>query len=267
MKIGVLGCAGRMGRILSAQVLDNDEVELIGGTEVPGSEYIGHDIAQLSGMDAMGLAVGDDARVLFETADTIIDFTTPLATAGHAKMASETGTAIIVGTTGLKDIQQDAIIQASEQIPVVQAANYSVGVNILLGLVDRTAGILGDGYDIEIVEMHHRKKVDAPSGTALALGQAAAAGRGVDLDNVSQRVRDGHTGSRKAGDIGFATLRGGDVAGDHIVIFAGDGERIELAHKASNRTVFAVGAVRAALWTGGKLPGLYSMADVLSLKS
>jgi 4-hydroxy-tetrahydrodipicolinate reductase len=150
---------------------------------------------------------------------------------------------------------------------VVQAANYSVGVNILLGLTQRAAGILGDDYDIEVVEMHHRHKVDAPSGTALALGQAAAAGRGVDLDSVSQRGRDGHTGPRKTGDIGFATLRGGDVAGDHTVFFATDGERLELTHKAGNRAVFASGAVRAALWTADQTPGLYSMADVLALES
>jgi 4-hydroxy-tetrahydrodipicolinate reductase len=267
MKIGVLGCAGRMGRILAAQVLINNGAELIGGTEAPGSKYIGCDISQLAGYDAADCVVGDDAYALFEVADTIIDFTVPSATAGHAKMAAETGTAIIVGTTGLTATQQDFIDQASKQVVVVQAANYSVGVNILLGLTEQAAGILGEDYDIEIVEMHHRKKVDAPSGTALALGQAAAVGRGVDLENVSQRVRDGHTGPRKTGDIGFATLRGGDIAGDHTIIFAGDGERVELTHRASNRTVFAAGAVRAALWTSTKLPGLYSMSDVLALKA
>ena len=266
MKIGVLGCAGRMGRILVAQVLVNDGAKLIGGTEASSSKCIGRDIAQLAGHDSIGLAVGDDAYALFDVADTIIDFTVPSATAGHAKIASETGTAIIIGTTGLNAAHQDAIVQAAEHVAVVQAANFSVGVNILLGLSEQTAGILGDDYDIEIVEMHHRKKVDAPSGTALALGKAAAKGRGVEIDNVSQRVRDGHTGPRKAGDIGFATLRGGDVAGDHVIVFAGDGERVELTHRASNRTVFAAGAVRAALWTATRSPGLYSMADVLALE-
>ena len=266
MKIGILGCAGRMGRILAAQVLINDGAKLIGGTEAPSSKYIGCDIAQLAGHDANGHSVGDDAYALFDIADTIIDFTVPSATADHAKMASETGTAMIIGTTGLDATQQDAIVQAAELVAVVQAANFSVGVNILLGLTEQTAGILGDDYDIEILEMHHRSKVDAPSGTALALGQAAAAGRGVKIENVSQRVRDGHTGPRKAGDIGFSTLRGGDVAGDHIIVFAGDGERVELTHKASNRTVFAAGAVRAALWTATRSPGLYSMADVLALE-
>ena len=150
---------------------------------------------------------------------------------------------------------------------MVKAANFSVGVNVLLGLANRTASLLDADYDIEIVEMHHRKKIDAPSGTALALGQAVAEGRGIDLEKVSQRVRDGHTGPRKKGDIGFATLRGGDVAGDHVVVFAGEGERLELTHRASDRAVFAVGAVRAALWTVDQAPGLYSMADVLTLEN
>jgi len=158
---------------------------------------------------------------------------------------------------GLKD--------AATMATIVQAANMSVGVNVLLGLAEQTAATLGDDYDIEIVEMHHRDKVDAPSGTALALGRAVADGRGVDLEQVSQRVRDGHTGPRKTGDIGFATLRGGDIVGDHTVIFAGPGERIELTHKASDRAVFARGAIRAALWTAGQKPGLYSMRDVLGL--
>lgn len=267
MKIGVLGCAGRMGRIIATQVLANKDAELIGGTESPDSEYIGHDIAKLAGQDASGYAIGDDPLSLFSIADTIIDFTVPSATAGHAKMASETGTALIVGTTGLNQNQQDAIVQASKKSVVVQAANFSVGVNILLGLTEKTAGVLGNEYDIEIIEMHHRQKVDAPSGTALALGEAAALGRGVDIEQVSQRVRDGITGPRKIGDIGFATLRGGDVAGDHVIIFAADGERVELTHKASDRKVFAAGAIRAALWTDDKPPGLYSMLDVLKLET
>ena len=264
MKIGILGCAGRMGRMLAAQVLATDGAELAGGAEAPGSEFTGHDVAQLAGFEAAGLVVGDDALALFEASEAVIDFTVPAATAVHAGLAADTATALVVGTTGLDAAQQDAIAQAAVKAPVVQAANFSAGVNILLGLTERAAGILGDEYDIEVVEMHHRHKVDAPSGTALALGGAAAAGRGVDLEKVSQRVRDGHTGPRKTGDIGFAALRGGDVAGDHTVVFAGDGERLELTHKAANRSVFASGAVRAALWTGGKEPGLYSMRDVLA---
>ena len=267
MKIGVLGCAGRMGRVLAAQILESGKAELVGGTETPGSKYIGHDIAQLVGYDACGHMICDDPMTLFEVADIVIDFTVPIATVEHAKLASETGTSIIIGTTGLNDKQQDVIIKASKKVVVVKAANFSVGVNVLLGLANRTASLLDADYDIEIVEMHHRKKIDAPSGTALALGQAVAEGRGIDLEKVSQRVRDGHTGPRKKGDIGFATLRGGDVAGDHVVVFAGEGERLELTHRASDRAVFAVGAVRAALWTVDQAPGLYSMADVLTLEN
>ncbi|MDH5748478.1 MAG: 4-hydroxy-tetrahydrodipicolinate reductase, partial [Rhodospirillales bacterium] len=185
------------------------------------------------------------------------------ATLAHAALAQGTGTALVVGTTGLTAAHQGALEAAAKKACLIQAANFSLGVNVLLGLVGQTAGLLGDDYDIEIVEMHHRHKVDAPSGTALALGRAAADGRGVDLDKTAQRVRDGHTGERRRGDIGFATLRGGDVAGDHTVIFAADGERIEITHKAGNRGIFARGAVRAAMWSAGKAPGLYSMRDVL----
>jgi len=265
MKIGIVGCAGRMGRILAAEVLSTEGSQLAGGTEQTGSEFIGQDVAELAGRDAAGIKVGDDAGALFQAADAVIDFTVPAATAAHAALAADTGRALIVGTTGLEDGHMAALDAAAEKAVIVQAANMSVGVNLLLGLTEQVAGALGEDYDIEIFEMHHRHKVDAPSGTALALGQAAAAGRGVELAKVSQRVRDGHTGARNPGDIGFATLRGGDVAGDHTVIFAGDGERVELTHKAGSRAVFARGAVRAALWTGGKAPGRYSMLDVLGL--
>ena len=269
MKIGIVGCAGRMGRMLVAEVLSTDGAELVGGTEQPGSEFIGRDVAALAGMEAgaaaIGISVGDDAGALFQVSNVVIDFTQPDATAEHAGLAGENATALIVGTTGLEAEHRDALGRASGNAVVVQAANMSVGVNLLLGLTEQMAGALGDDYDIEILEMHHRHKVDAPSGTALALGEAAAAGRGVDLGKVSQRMRDGHTGPRNPGDIGFATLRGGDVAGDHTVIFAGDGERIELTHKAGSRSVFARGAVRAALWTAKQKPGLYSMRDVLGL--
>ena len=273
MKIGIVGCAGRMGRMVAAEVLATDGVELAGGTEAPGSDFIGQDVAALAGMgagaEAVGIApgikIGGDAGALFQDSDVVIDFTVPAATAGHAGLAGGTGCALIVGTTGLEAEHMAALEQAAEKAVVVQAANMSVGVNLLLGLTEQVAGALGDEYDIEIFEMHHRHKVDAPSGTALALGQAAAAGRGVDLNQVSQRGRDGNTGPRNPGDIGFAVLRGGDVAGDHTVIFAGDGERIELTHKAGNRSVFARGAVRAALWTTKQKPGLYSMRDVLGL--
>ncbi len=265
MKIGVVGCAGRMGRMLVAQILASEDCTLIGGTEHSASPFLGNDVAALAGIDEAGLIVSSDTDTLFAAADVVIDFTLPQATIGHAEAAQKHSTALVIGTTGLGACEQAAVEKAAASVTVIQAANYSVGVNVLLGLTTQVAGILENDYDIEIVEMHHRHKVDAPSGTALALGHAAADGRGVDLDSVSERVRDGHTGARTAGDIGFATLRGGDVAGEHSVIFAADGERVELTHKASNRSVFARGAVRSAKWCRGKGPGLYSMRDVLGL--
>jgi len=265
MKIGIIGCAGRMGRMLAAETLATNGCELAGGTERAGSDALGQDLGALAGSGPIGVAVTDDAAALFESADVIIDFTVASTARGHAELAARYGTALVLGTTGLDDMTQGAVQQASESAAIVQAANFSLGVNLLLGLSEQVAGILGDDYDIEIVEMHHRHKVDAPSGTALALGQAAAKGRGVDLDQVAERVRDGHTGARTRGDIGFATLRGGDVVGDHSVIFAADGERIELVHKATSRAVFVKGAIRAAMWSASQPPGLYSMRDVLGL--
>lgn len=265
MKIGIAGCAGRMGRMLVQTVLSTEGCELAGGTEQPGRPAVGSDVAGLAGGESSGLIVGDSPPALFEISDAVIDFTGPDATVVHAGLAAETGTALVVGTTGLTPAHMEALVAAGARASVVQSANMSVGVNLLLGLTRQAAGLLGDDYDIEIVEMHHRHKVDAPSGTALALGAAAAKGRGVELDAVAQKVRDGHTGPRKRGDIGFATLRGGDVVGDHSVIFAAEGERIEITHKAASRAVFARGAVRAALWTQGRKPGLYSMRDVLGL--
>jgi len=263
MKIGIVGCAGRMGRMLCKEVMAADGLELIGGTEHDGSEFIGADISELSGLHPAGPMVTTDAPALFEASDAVIDFTLPDASAHHAGLAAKHGTAFVVGTTGLSTKQQAAIETAARSVAVVQAANFSVGVNLLLGLTERVAGVLGDDNDIEILEMHHRHKIDAPSGTALALGRAAASGRGVDLDKVADRVRDGHTGMRSEGAIGFATLRGGDVVGDHSVIFAAEGERVELTHKAQSRSIFASGAVRAARWTEGRGPGLYAMRDVL----
>lgn len=263
MKIGIIGCGGRMGRMLVKAVIETDGAELGGGTEAPGSSLLGADPATLAGMPESGLAVIDDPRALFEACDAVVDFTAPKVTAHNAALAAEFKTALVPGTTGLSAEQQATIADAARHAPIVQAANYSVGVNLLLGLTAQAAAILGPDYDIEILEMHHRHKVDAPSGTALALGQAAAKARNVDLDVVAQRTRDGHTGERKRGDIGFATLRGGMVPGDHTVMFVADEERIELTHKAADRGVFAKGAVRAALWTKGRAPGLYSMRDVL----
>ena len=265
MKIGIVGAAGRMGRMLIAEVLGVEGCQLAGGTEPPGSGVLGQDLGLLIGAAEHGLSIGDDTGALFKASDAVVDFTHPDATAAHAALSGETGVALIVGTTGLEAQHMEALGRAAAKAAVVQAANMSIGVNLLLGLTEQVASALGDDYDIEITEMHHRYKVDAPSGTALALGAAAAKGRGVNLEDVSDRGRDGEAGPRIAGDIGFSVIRGGDVAGDHTVIFAGPGERVELTHKAGSREIFARGAIRAALWTEGRAPGLYSMRDVLGL--
>jgi 4-hydroxy-tetrahydrodipicolinate reductase len=265
-KIGIVGCAGRMGQMLVAEVLAGEGLTLSGGSERQGSDAIGRDLGEILGRGRLGLTVGDDPKALFAASDVVIDFTSPGAAVVHAQLAAETGTAYVLGTTGLTPDQEDVIHSAATRTAVVWAPNMSVGVNLLFSLVEQMAGLLDPStYDIEILEMHHRHKVDAPSGTALGLGQAAARGRGVALDAVWQKSRDGYTGARKAGDIGFATLRGGDVVGDHTVIFAADGERIEISHKASSRQVFVKGAVRAARWAIGRPPGLYAMKDVLGL--
>ncbi|MFA7430291.1 MAG: 4-hydroxy-tetrahydrodipicolinate reductase [Rhodospirillaceae bacterium] len=263
MKIAVVGCAGRMGRMLVHDILTTPGCVLAGGTDTESSPFIGQDPAVLAGLEPSGLAVTADARAVFEAADAVIDFTSPAATVAHADLAAATGTALIVGTTGISKEQMARIDAAAARIPLVIAPNFSVGVNLLFALTELVASKLGIDYDIEIVEMHHRHKVDAPSGTALGIGRAAAKGRGVVLDDAAVMSRVGHTGAREAGTIGFATLRGGDVVGDHTAIFAADGERLELTHKASSRGVFSKGAVRAALWTKDRPAGLYSMADVL----
>ncbi len=265
MKIGIVGCAGRMGRMLVQEVLNTDGAALAGGTEPAGAPHLGQDIGLLVGSEPAGALIGDDPAALFAAADAVIDFTTPAASLAHAHLAAEHGTALVIGTTGMTAAHEAEIRALANHAAIVMAPNMSVGVNLLFALTQRVAATLGIDYDIEIVEMHHRHKVDAPSGTALGLARAAAAGRGVALDEAAVWAREGHTGPRPAGAIGFATLRGGDVVGDHTVVFAAEGERLELTHKASNRGVFAKGAVRAALWCDGRAPGFYTMADVLGL--
>lgn len=265
MKIGIVGAAGRMGRMLTAAVLETEGAELAGGLERDGSDALGQDPAVLAGHAASGLAIGSDAAALFQASDAVIEFALPEATAVHAPLAAEHGTAFVVGTTGHDKDQQQALTEAARSVPVVHAGNMSLGVNLLVGLARQVAASLGPEYDIEVVEMHHRHKVDAPSGTALMLGRAAADGRGVEHDDVAVMSREGHTGPRAEGAIGYATMRGGDVVGEHSIVFAGPGERVELSHKAASRAIFANGAVRAALWCRGKAPGLYSMRDVLGL--
>lgn len=265
-KIGVVGAAGRMGQMLVRQIAATEGCRLAGATEQPGSDALGKDAGTLAGLDALDVTVGDDPAAMIAGVDAIVDFTVPAATAEHARLAAQAETALIAGTTGLDPAEEESVTLAARHVPVVRAPNMSIGVTLLLALTEQVAGILGPDYDIEIVEMHHRHKVDAPSGTAVGLGEAAARGRKVDLAEVRQAVRDGHTGPRPEGQIGFATLRGGDVAGDHTVIFAGEGERLELTHKAGSRQIFAAGAIRAALWTRGKPSGLYTMKDVLGFE-
>jgi 4-hydroxy-tetrahydrodipicolinate reductase len=233
--------------------------------EAAGSAVIGRDAGELAGLGRNGVAVTADVEPLLDQADALLDFTMPAATLSFAELAARKGSIHIIGTTGLTGENEKLIAEASRRAVIVRSGNMSMGVNLLVALVQRVAKTLDDEFDIEILEMHHNKKVDAPSGTALMLGAAAAAGRGIDLNQHSVRGRDGHIGARCAGDIGFASMRGGSVVGDHTVVFAGPAERIELAHKAEDRMIFARGAVRAALWARGKPPGLYSMADVLGL--
>jgi 4-hydroxy-tetrahydrodipicolinate reductase len=265
LTIGVLGCAGRMGRMLLQEVLATPGCKLVGATERPGHAALGRDLGELAGMGPLGLVATEDAAKLFALAEALLDFTSPAASARHAGLAAEHGRLHIIGTTGIQGAVETAIRAAAKKTPIIWSPNMSVGVTLLTALVEQAAAKLDAHYDIEILEMHHRHKIDAPSGTALALGRAAAKGRKVELDKVAIRGRDGETGQRPKGGIGFAALRGGDVVGDHSVIFAGEGERLELTHRAGGRQVFAQGAVRAALWGRGKPPGLYSMRDVLGL--
>ncbi len=234
-----------------------------GGSERPGAAAIGSDVGVVAGLEPLGVAVTDDPRRLFAVADAMIEFTSPAATVAHAEMAAKSRTIHIIGTTGLDATQAAAVEKAARQTPIVWAPNMSLGVNLLLLLVEQVARALAPEWDAEVLEMHHRHKVDAPSGTALALGRAIAGGRGVAFEGAARRTRDGQTGARPRGEIGFAALRGGDVVGEHSVIFAADGERIELSHRATSREIYARGAVRAALWAQGKKPGLYRMRDVL----
>ncbi|RFC63701.1 4-hydroxy-tetrahydrodipicolinate reductase [Fulvimarina endophytica] len=265
-QIVVFGAAGRMGRTIVRIVAEARGAKLVGALEPASSSALGDDAGMLAGLKPLGVTVTSDIASALSKADAVIDFSAPGASAMLAEAAAKAGAAHIIGTTGFSADHEAAIARAAERCAIVKSGNMSLGVNLLAGLVEQAARALpSDLFDIEILEMHHRHKVDAPSGTALLLGEAAAKGRQVDLAEESVRVRDGQTGPREAGTIGFATLRGGSVVGEHSVIFAGEGERIELTHLAGDREIFARGAVSAALWTKGRAPGLYSMRDVLGL--
>ncbi len=264
-KIGVVGCGGRMGRMLVAEIAATEGCAVAGGSEAPGSGYVNQDIGELAGIGRIGIPVGETVDKLIRDSDVVLEFTSPAATAEHAALAAGLGKAMVIGTTGLSPQQGEVVHQAGRNVPIVWAPNMSLGVNVLLSVVEEVARRLGPDWDVEIMEMHHRGKVDAPSGTALALGRAAAAGRGVSLEEVEQRGRDGITGPRRTGDIGFAALRGGDAVGDHHVSFAGASERLEFVHRATSRAIYAKGAVRAARWVVGRAPGVYGLKEVLGL--
>ncbi len=255
-----------MGRMLIRAVAEAEGCTLHGAIERPGSAALGQDAGRLAGIGDLGVTVSDDPLSLFVAADGVLDFTAPAATVAFAELAAQARIVHVVGTTGLSEDDLKRLEAASYHARIVRSGNMSLGVNLLAGLVRKVAATLGQEFDIEVLEMHHRMKVDAPSGTALLLGEAAAEGRHVALADTRVSTRDGHTGARRPGDIGFATLRGGSVVGDHSVIFAGPSERITLSHHAEDRAIFARGAVRAAQWAFDQPPGLYGMDDVLGLR-
>ncbi len=266
MKLVVVGAAGRMGQALIRAITAVDGAALAGAVERAGAPEIGRDAGELAGLGALGVPIADDAEAAFAGADGVLDFTAPAASVEFAERAAEAGIVHIVGTTGCTPEQERQIAAAADRCAIVKSGNMSLGVNLLGVLVEQAARALeAADWDIEVLEMHHKHKVDAPSGTAYLLGEAAARGRGIDLETESVRVRDGQTGPRPSGAIGFATLRGGSVVGEHSVVIAGEGESIELMHRALDRSIFARGAVKAALWARGRPPGLYSMLDVLGL--
>jgi len=266
MRLIVAGAGGRMGRTVIKAIAEVDGVSLTGAFEAEGSAVIGRDSGELAGIGKNGVPVTSDPEALLAKADGLIDFTIPAATLALAELTARLEKVHVIGTTGMSQGDDATLAAAAKRAVIVKSGNMSLGVNLLGALTKRVAKTLGEDFDIEILEMHHNRKIDAPSGTALLLGNAAAQGRGISLQQRSVRSRDGHTGARNPGDIGFATLRGGTVVGEHSVIFAGPAERIELTHRAEDRMIFARGALHAAVWARSQKPGLYSMMDVLGLK-
>lgn len=263
--IVVTGASGRMGQTLMRLIADSDKAELVGALERPGHAWVGQDAGVAMGGAALGVTVSDDPLPAFAQAQAVIDFTSPAATVAFSELAAQARAVHVIGTTGLTDADIETIDHAKHHAVIVRAGNMSLGVNLMTKITKMVAAALDEDFDIEIIESHHHHKVDAPSGTALMLGEAAAAGRGVDLNDVRDSGRDGITGARKRGDIGFSAIRGGDIIGEHDVLFAAAGERIVLRHMATDRALFARGAIRAALWGQDKKPGHYDMMDVLGL--
>lgn len=265
IRIAIAGASGRMGRMLIEAVLKDEEAALAAAFDRPGTPFVGRDAGDLIGAPC-GVAVGDDARAAIAASDCLIDFTRPEGTLEHLAMACELGKAMVIGTTGFSAEGKAAIAAAAERIPVVFAPNMAVGVNAVFKLLEVAAQILNEGYDVEVIEAHHRFKVDAPSGTALRMGEVVARELGRDLEQCAIYGREGVTGERKAETIGFSTIRGGDVVGDHTVLFAGIGERIEITHKSGSRMPYALGSLRAAHFLAGRRNGLFDMQDVLGLR-
>ena len=263
-RIGVLGAGGRMGRTL-IQAVQQAGYQLAAAVERPESSLVGTDAGELAGIGSVGVKVSGSLADVLKDCDVIIDFTAPVATAQHLKLCREAGVAMVIGTTGMSDEQKAELDEVATHTPVVYAANYSVGVNVSIKLLELAAKVFGDTVDIEVIEAHHRHKVDAPSGTALMMGEAIADTLGRNLKEVAVYGREGHTGPRDRQTIGFETIRGGDIVGEHTVMFIGEGERVEVTHKATNRMNFASGAVRAAAWVVGREARKYDMKDVLGL--
>lgn len=266
MRIAIAGAAGRMGRMLLTEVHETEGAEIAGGLERPGTDELGQDLGKLIGIEPVGVMLSDDPEAVFGNADVVIDFTVPAATVANLGHARRHGTAMVIGTTGMTAEDDAKVDEAAREITVMQAGNMSLGVNLLVQVTAQVAAALGIDWDVEVTEMHHRWKVDAPSGTALMLGKAAAQGRGQDHDAVAVGGRHGITGERQKGQIGYSALRGGNVVGEHSVVFASDNERVVLNHIASDRRIFAAGAIRAALWCADRKPGRYDMIDVLGLR-
>lgn len=266
MKIAIAGATGRMGKMLIETILNSADAQLVGALEHSGSDKIGEDAGAFLGKKT-GIMITEDIASALSHAEFLIDFTRPEGTMAHLAVAQKTGSKMIIGTTGFSAQQIEELKSASTQLAIVFAPNMSVGVNVTLKLLEVAAKMLSEGYDIEVIEAHHRHKVDAPSGTALRMGEVIAGAMGQKLNDVAVYAREGHTGERKQGSIGFATIRGGDIVGDHTVLFAGEGERIEISHKSSSRQSYAEGSLRAARFLKTQQTGLFDMQDVLGLRN
>ncbi|MCA0921365.1 4-hydroxy-tetrahydrodipicolinate reductase [Pseudooceanicola nanhaiensis] len=263
--IVITGASGRMGQMLARTVLESDKARLVGAVEREGNAWVGQDLGEAMGGAALGVKITDDPLEAMSKAQAVLDFTAPAASVAFAELAAQARAVHVIGTTGFEPAHLEKIEAAARHAVIVRAGNMSLGVNLLVKLTQKVAAALDEDFDIEVIEAHHNRKVDAPSGTALMLGEAAAEGRGVKLADVSDSGRDGITGARRRGDIGFSAIRGGDIVGEHDVLFAGPGERIVLRHMATDRGIFARGALKAALWGQDKGPGSYDMMDVLGL--